>query len=137
MAFPDLGEPLTGSYTIPDGTARLFTNGVTIQHGGGEVIVAFRLPTLGRPSIVSLDPPTPLFEPNAISFNAAGHDPRAVARLIADALAGRLVLAATGQAGQQIPEEATDSACLRIAPRTPPREAPERQLRCTAREGGP
>ena len=108
MAFPDLGEPLTGSYTIPDGTARLFTNGVTIQHGGGEVIVAFRLPTLGRPSIVSLDPPTPLFEPNAISFNAAGHDPRAVARLIADALAGRLVLAATGQAGQQIPLTLTD-----------------------------
>ena len=108
MAFPDLGEPLTGSYTIPDGTARLFTNGVTIQHGGGEVIVAFRLPTLGRPSIVSLDPPTPLFEPNAISFNAAGHDPRAVARLIADALAGRLVLVATGQAGQQIPLTLTD-----------------------------
>ena len=41
MAFPDIGEPLTGSYTIPNGTARLFTNGVTIQHSGSEVIVAF------------------------------------------------------------------------------------------------
>ena len=108
MAFPDLGEPLTGSYTIPNGTARLFTNGVTIQHSGSEVIAAFRLPTLGRPSIVSLDPPTPLFEPNAVSFNSAGHDPRVVARMIADALAGRLVLVATGQAGQQIPLTLTD-----------------------------
>jgi len=40
MAFPDLGEPLTGSYTIPDGTARLFTNGVTIQHGDLPLILS-------------------------------------------------------------------------------------------------
>jgi hypothetical protein len=70
MALSDLGEPITGPYQIPSGTAQMFAGGVVIQrHEGGELRAGFAFLTLGRPIVVSLEPQATLFEHNAIHFD--------------------------------------------------------------------
>src|SRR5436309_2167465 len=51
MALEDLGSPLTGSYPIAGGEARLFERGATITGPAGEIVVAFDLPMIGNPRI--------------------------------------------------------------------------------------
>jgi hypothetical protein len=48
MSVENLGEPLTGVYTIPGGQARLYERGVTVN----GVIVSFAFPMIGRPKRV-------------------------------------------------------------------------------------
>lgn len=97
-----LGDPITGVYPTASGSAQLFTNGVSIRHPGGTVEAGFAFPTLGRPVIASLQAPT-LFEHNAIHFDPAGGDVDQLAHVIREALAGRLALAPTAQAGAIVP----------------------------------
>src|SRR5213596_2372200 len=104
MAILDLGEPVTGSYQIPNGSAQLFTRGVSIvRHEGGRLSAGFSFPTLGRPRIVSVEPLTPLFEPFAIHFDPEGGDVDQLAHVIREALAGRLALVPTGQIAGEVP----------------------------------
>ncbi len=49
MSVEHLGEPRIGTYPVPGGEARRYARGVTINGGGGHVIVAFRFPILGTP----------------------------------------------------------------------------------------
>src|SRR5215210_2870135 len=67
MAIEHLGEPLTGSYSIAGGEARLYERGATINGLGGEVVVTFNLPMIGTPQIAVGDPSsaTPL-DPSAV-----------------------------------------------------------------------
>ena len=58
MAVDHLGSPLTSSYAIAGGEARLFERGATITGPAGAVEVAFDLPMIGNPSIASPLPPT-------------------------------------------------------------------------------
>src|SRR5262245_24915360 len=103
MAILDLGEPVSGRYQIPNGSAQLFTRGVSIQHQGGTLQAGFAFPQLGRPHIVSLEPRTTLFEHNAIHFDPEGGDLDQLAAVIREALAGRLALVPTGRTGGEVP----------------------------------
>jgi hypothetical protein len=53
LSVEQLGAPLTGAYPIPGGQARLYARGVTVTGAGGEVLVSFACPMLGRLSIVT------------------------------------------------------------------------------------
>ena len=53
LSVEQLGDPLTGASPMPGGQARLSERGVTVTGAGGEVLVSFACPMLGRPSIVT------------------------------------------------------------------------------------
>ena len=66
MSVENLGEPLTGVYSIPGGQARLYERGVTVKRSD---IVSFAFPMIGRPSIVTgTSASASPFEPDAINF---------------------------------------------------------------------
>jgi Tachylectin len=69
MALDHLGSPLTDSYSIVGGQARLFERGAVINGPTGEVMLTFDFPLIGAPGIATGDPSaaTPL-SPYAITF---------------------------------------------------------------------
>ena len=89
----EFGEPLTGVYSIPDGQARLYERGATINGSGGEIVVTFNLPMIGVPQIAVGNPgtATPL-EPRAVTFQTGSWDVAALRPVIDSAFAGRLAL---------------------------------------------
>src|SRR5262245_46520649 len=104
MSVEHLGEPLTRAYPIPGGQARLYERGLTVNGAGGEVIVSFAFPMIGRPSIVTGNPATtPLFEADAIYFQLGNWKLEQLTPLIQNALAGHLGLVPTGQSAVQVP----------------------------------
>jgi len=104
MSVEYLGAPLTGVYSIPGGQARLYERGLTVNGAGGEVVVSFAFPMLGRPSIVTGQPAaTPPFEPYAIHFHLGNWQLEQLTPLLQTALAGRLGLVMTGQPAVRVP----------------------------------
>lgn len=104
MAVEQLGEALTIVYSIPGGEARLYERGLTVNGAGGEVLVLFNFPMIGRPHIVTGDPAaTPLFEPGTIQFRVGTWQIEQLIPLLQEALAGRLSLVPTGQTAGHTP----------------------------------
>jgi hypothetical protein len=104
MSLEDLGEPLTGVYSVPGGQARLFERGLTVQGAGGDAVVWFAFPMIGRPSILTGGhPETPPFEPDAIRFRLGGWRLEQLTPLIQNALAGRLSLVPIRRADLRVP----------------------------------
>src|SRR5262245_23028215 len=116
MTAREIGEPLTGSYSIPGGEARLHAGGLTISGPGLELRAFFELPPIGRPSIVAGDLRSkPVF---AIEIAAAG-DGWSVATLpllINDAIAGRVELVPTAVVGEHVPLTITSQAVASTEP---------------------
>jgi hypothetical protein len=104
MSTENLGQPLTETFAVAGGQARLFERGATLTGAGGEAVVVFELPLVGRPSIVTGDPAAvPVFETHAIRFAQGAWQLAELAALVQAALAGRLGLVPTGQAGPALP----------------------------------
>ena len=100
MSVENLGEPLTGVYSIPDGQARLYERGMTVN----GVIVSFAFPMIGRPSIVTgTSASASPFGPDAINFRLGDSQLGQIAPMIQLALAGRLSLVPTRQATGRVP----------------------------------
>jgi hypothetical protein len=98
MSIELLGQPLTAVYAIPGGQARLFERGLTINGAGGEAIVSFAFPPIGRPAIITGSAAArPLFQADAIQFRLGQWQLDQLAPMIQHALAGRLSLVPTGQ----------------------------------------
>jgi hypothetical protein len=49
----EFGEALTGTYSIPGGTAQLFERGVVVTGAAGPIDVGFAFPMIGRPHIAT------------------------------------------------------------------------------------
>lgn len=104
MSFELLGEPVTGVYAIPGGQARLYERGVTLNGVGGEAVVWFAFPPIGRPSIITgASAAGPLFEADAIHFRLGQWQLDQLAPMIQHALAERLSLVPTGQPPVSVP----------------------------------
>src|SRR5215210_5827211 len=104
MAIEHLGEPLTGSYSIAGGEARLYERGATINGLGGEVVVTFNLPMIGTPQIAVGIPgaATPL-DPRAVTFRTGSWDLETLRRAINSAFSERLALLPTGLPPNPVP----------------------------------
>jgi predicted MPP superfamily phosphohydrolase len=104
MSIEHLGEPLTGSYSIAGGEARLYERGATINGSGGEVVVTFNLPMIGVPQIAVGNPgaATPL-DPGAITFWTGSWNLETLCQVIDSAFSERLALLPTGQPPNAVP----------------------------------
>lgn len=104
MSTEHLGAPLSETYPLPGGHARLYQRGVTINGPGPEAVVSFGFPMIGRPSIVTGDPsPSPLFPAHAMRFARGSWQLEQLTPLVLAALNGRLGLAPVGQPTAAMP----------------------------------
>lgn len=104
MSTDTLGPPLSDSYAIPGGHARIHQRGVTIDGDGPQVVVAFAFPMVGRPAIVTGDPsPNPLFPDEDLRFSRGSWPLDQISSLVHHALVGRLGLAPVGQPAAAMP----------------------------------
>ena len=104
MSVENLGEPLTGVYSISGGQAQLYERGMTVDGPAGAAVVSFAFPMIGRPSIERARPmPIAPFGPDAITFSFGDEPLAPVVSLIQNALADRLSLMPTGQTTARVP----------------------------------
>jgi hypothetical protein len=97
----ELGEALTGIYSIPGGTAQLFEHGVVVTGAAGPIEVGFTFPMIGRPHIATETATAgkvTALSPEAVTFRREGHDINVHGPLVRAALAGRVAVIPTGQA---------------------------------------
>lgn len=104
MALDQLGSPLTDSYSIVGGQARLFERGAIISGPAGEVVLTFDLPLIGTPGIATGDPgaATPL-SLRAVTFRMGSWELEGLHSSINSAFAERLALLPTGQPPNPVP----------------------------------
>ena len=104
----DLGQPLTGGYSISGGEAQLFELGLTVQADGGKATLGYGFPMIGRRNIVTSELPGVPLRPSGnarFTFKSIETDLTAkqITSLTKEALAGRLALTPVGQASVQLP----------------------------------
>jgi predicted MPP superfamily phosphohydrolase len=99
--MPDLGEPLTGSYPVPGGHARLFERGVVISGPPGEVVVSIALPMIGRPHVATGT--LPILPADRVTFELGSWDQNALGGAVRAALSDRVGVSATGSGSPPTP----------------------------------
>ena len=115
MTADDLGAALTGSYQIRGGHARLYERGVVIDGPGGEVVVRFKFPMIGRPHVAT--GAAPALEASMITFRRKHYELNDLVPLVRGALAGRVGLAPTGEGPQ--PRALTADPVEEVEPERP------------------
>lgn len=99
MAIEDLGTPLTSPFAIPEGTARLYEHGVSIDGEGRTVAAVFKLPMVGLPHIAVGKPEkAAALAASAVSFMTGNWKLETLGAAIRSALKGRMALLPTGAA---------------------------------------
>src|SRR5262245_56805013 len=101
----DLGEALTGVYSLPGGRAQLFERGLTLApDSGAGTVVSFAFPMIGRPTIVTGGAaPLTVLDADAVKFSVPTARLESTSALVRSALAGRLCLLPTAGASEQLP----------------------------------
>ena len=101
MSIEDLGAPLSDAYPVTGGTARAYERGIAINGAGGDAIINFGFPLVGRPTIATDVTP---FEPDALNFRLGHWEVDQLVPLIHEALGDRLGLIPTrGPAAAPLP----------------------------------
>jgi hypothetical protein len=104
MSAEHLGEPLTGSFPIPGGTARLYERGATITGEVGEVVVSFKFPSIGVPQIaVGEAGNAAVFDADAITFEIGGWQMGTALAALRGVFSERLALLPTGRPPAPVP----------------------------------
>lgn len=97
MALEHLGQPLTATFAIAEGTARLYEHGAVIHGSAGEVLLTFKLPMVGMPHIAAgAAGMAALLYPAAFSFVPGAWDLALLASAFRHAFDGRVGLMPTG-----------------------------------------
>jgi hypothetical protein len=101
MSEENLGQPLTGIYAVDGSQARVFERGATIKGPLGDLVVAFKLPTIGVPHIAAgtAERATAL-APGAFSFRTKARNIETIGALIDKAFSERVALLPTGEPPQ-------------------------------------
>jgi hypothetical protein len=95
----ELGEALTGIYSISGGTAQLFERGVVVTGAAGPV-VDFAFLMIGRPHIAtatSTAGTATVLDPSAVTFGRGSYDLAMLGPLVRAALAGRVGVVPPGE----------------------------------------
>ncbi len=101
----DLGEALTGVYSILGGQAQLFERGLTVVTGSeARTVVYFAFPMIGRPSIITGGAtPLTVLDAHAVTFRVPTAQLDGTSDRVRSALAGRVCLLPTAGATEQVP----------------------------------